>query len=64
MKLCLSWGLRKQRVEQVLVARMQKSTRIEVVDSGGQRLSAFRIPYRTRTRNQWRRGESDRKFVN
>ncbi|HKV62609.1 MAG TPA: hypothetical protein VJO16_11890 [Candidatus Acidoferrum sp.] len=31
--------------EQALVSRMQRSTTIEVVDSGGQRLSAFRIAF-------------------
>ena len=37
--------LRNKVSEQALVARMQKSTTIEVVDSGGQRLSAFRIAF-------------------
>jgi polysaccharide chain length determinant protein (PEP-CTERM system associated) len=38
--------------EQELVSRMQKSTTIEVVDSGGQRLSAFRIAFTDTDRNQ------------
>ena len=38
--------------EQALVARMQKSTTIEVVDSGGQRLSAFRIAFTDTDRNR------------
>ena len=42
---------RNQVSEQALVARMQKSTTIEVVDSGGQRLSAFRIAYTDTDRN-------------
>jgi len=37
--------LRDKVSEQELVSRMQKSTTIEVVDSGGQRLSAFRIAF-------------------
>jgi len=37
--------LRGKLSEQDLIARMQKSTTIEVVDSGGQRLSAFRIAF-------------------
>jgi len=45
-------GLRNKVSEQVLVARMQKSTSIEVVDSGGQRLSAFRITFTDTDRNQ------------
>jgi polysaccharide chain length determinant protein (PEP-CTERM system associated) len=44
--------LRDQVSEQELVARMQKSTTIEVVDSGGQRLSAFRIAFTDTDRNQ------------
>lgn len=38
--------------EQALVARMQQSTTIEVVDSGGQRLSAFRIAFTDTDRNR------------
>jgi polysaccharide biosynthesis transport protein len=38
--------------EQELVSRMQKSTTIEVVDSGGQRLSAFRIAFTDTNQNQ------------
>lgn len=37
--------LRKKLTDQDLIARMQKATTIEVVDSGGQRLSAFRIAF-------------------
>ncbi len=37
--------LRDKVSDQELVARMQKATTIEVVDSGGQRLSAFRIAF-------------------
>jgi succinoglycan biosynthesis transport protein ExoP len=37
--------LKGKASEQALVARMQKSASIEVVDSGGQRLSAFRIAF-------------------
>jgi succinoglycan biosynthesis transport protein ExoP len=37
--------LRDKVSEQELVSRMQRSTTIEVVDSGGQRLSAFRIAF-------------------
>jgi polysaccharide biosynthesis transport protein len=44
--------LRGKVSEQQLVARMQKSTTIEVVDSGGQRLSAFRIAFTDTDRNQ------------
>ncbi len=45
-------GLRDKVSEQELVSRMQKSTTIEVVDSGGQRLSAFRIAFTDTDRNQ------------
>lgn len=38
-------SLRDKVSRQDLVARMQKSTTIEVVDPGGQRLGAFRIAY-------------------
>lgn len=38
-------NLRGKVSTQGLVARMQKSTSIEVVDSGGQRLSAFRVEF-------------------
>jgi len=44
--------LRGKVSEQELVSRMQKSTTIEVVDSGGQRLSAFRIAFTDTDRNQ------------
>jgi polysaccharide chain length determinant protein (PEP-CTERM system associated) len=44
--------LRDKVSEQELVSRMQKSTTIEVVDSGGQRLSAFRIAYTDTDKNQ------------
>ena len=44
--------LRGKVSEQQLVARMQKSTTIEVVDSGGQRLSAFRIAFTDTDRNK------------
>jgi len=44
--------LRNKVTEQELVSRMQKSTNIEVVDSGGQRLSAFRIAFTDTDRNQ------------
>jgi protein tyrosine kinase modulator len=44
--------LRDKASEQELVARMQKSTTIEVVDSGGQRLSAFRIAFTDTDQNQ------------
>jgi len=45
-------ALRDKVSEQELVSRMQKSTTIEVVDSGGQRLSAFRIAFTDADRNQ------------
>ena len=41
-------ALRDKLSEQELISRMQKSTSIEVVDSGGQRLSAFRIAFTDR----------------
>jgi succinoglycan biosynthesis transport protein ExoP len=44
--------LRDKVSEQELVSRMQKSTTIEVVDSGGQRLSAFRIAFTDTDRNR------------
>ncbi len=44
--------LRDKVTEQEIVARMQKSTTIEVADSGGQRLSSFRIAYTDTDRNQ------------
>ena len=44
--------LRDKVSEQELVSRMQKSTTIEVVDSGGQRLSAFRIAFTDTDQNQ------------
>ncbi len=44
--------LRDKLSDQELVSRMQKSTSIEVVDSGGQRLSAFRIAFTDTDRNQ------------
>jgi len=44
--------LREKVSDQELVSRMQKSTSIEVVDSGGQRLSAFRIAFTDTDRNQ------------
>ncbi len=44
--------LRDKVSEQELVSRMQKSTTIEVVDSGGQRLSAFRIAFTDTDPNQ------------
>jgi protein tyrosine kinase modulator len=44
--------LRDKVSEQALVSRMQKSTTIEVVDSGGQRLSAFRISFTDTDRNR------------
>jgi len=44
--------LRGKVSEQELVARMQKSTTIEVVDAGGQRLSAFRIAFTDTDRSQ------------
>ncbi|OLC29764.1 MAG: hypothetical protein AUH66_00045 [Acidobacteria bacterium 13_1_40CM_4_57_6] len=45
-------ALRDKLSEQELISRMQKSTSIEVVDSGGQRLSAFRIAFTDTDRNQ------------
>jgi polysaccharide chain length determinant protein (PEP-CTERM system associated) len=45
-------AIRGKASEQELVARMQKSTTIEVVDSGGQRLSAFRIAFTDTNRDQ------------
>jgi succinoglycan biosynthesis transport protein ExoP len=44
--------LRDKVSEQELVSRMQRSTTIEVVDSGGQRLSAFRIAFTDTDQNQ------------
>ena len=44
--------LRDKASEQGLVSRMQRSTTIEVVDSGGQRLSAFRIAFTDTDQNQ------------
>jgi len=44
--------LRDIASEQEIVARMQKSTTIEVADSGGQRLSSFRIAYTDTDRNE------------
>jgi polysaccharide biosynthesis transport protein len=44
--------LRGKVSEQEIVARMQKATTIEVVDAGGQRLSAFRIAFTDVDRNQ------------
>jgi len=44
--------LRDKVSEQELVSRMQRSTTIEVVDAGGQRLSAFRIAFMDTDRNQ------------
>ena len=44
--------LRNKVSEQELVSRMQRSTTIEVVDSGGQRLSAFRIAFTATDQNQ------------
>lgn len=45
-------GLRDKVSEQELVARMQKSTSIDVTDSGGQRLSTFHIAFTDTDRNQ------------
>jgi protein tyrosine kinase modulator len=45
-------ALRDKVSEQALVSRMQNSTTIEVVESGGQRLSAFRIAFADTDRNQ------------
>jgi polysaccharide chain length determinant protein (PEP-CTERM system associated) len=45
-------GLRDKVSEQELVSRMQKSTTIEVVESGGQRLSTFRIAFTDTDRKQ------------
>jgi polysaccharide biosynthesis transport protein len=44
--------LRAKVSEQELVSQMQKSTSIEVVDSGGQRPSAFRIAFTDTDRSQ------------
>jgi succinoglycan biosynthesis transport protein ExoP len=44
--------LRGKASEQQLVSQMQKSTSIEVVEAGGQRLSAFRIAFTDTDRNQ------------
>jgi polysaccharide chain length determinant protein (PEP-CTERM system associated) len=44
--------MRGKGTEQELVSRMQKSTTIEVADSGGQRLSSFRIAYTDTDRHQ------------
>jgi succinoglycan biosynthesis transport protein ExoP len=44
--------LRDKVSEQEIVARMQKATTIEVVDAGGQRLSAFRIAFTDTDRTQ------------
>lgn len=44
--------LRDKVSEQELVSRMQRSTTIEVVDSGGQRLSAFRIAFTDTNRDR------------
>jgi succinoglycan biosynthesis transport protein ExoP len=44
--------LRAKVSEQELVSRMQKSTSVEVVDSGGQRLSSFRIAFTDTDRSQ------------
>jgi polysaccharide chain length determinant protein (PEP-CTERM system associated) len=44
--------LRDKVSEQELVSRMQRSTTIEVVDSGGQRLSVLRIAFTDTDRNQ------------
>jgi succinoglycan biosynthesis transport protein ExoP len=41
--------LRNQGKEGEIVAKMQRSITIEVVDSGGQKMSAFRIGYAART---------------
>jgi succinoglycan biosynthesis transport protein ExoP len=45
-------ALRDTATEQEIVSRMQTSTSIEVVDSGGQRLSSFRIAFTDTDRNQ------------
>jgi len=45
-------GLRDKVSEQELVSRMQKSTSIDVTDSGGQRLSTFHIAFTDTDRNQ------------
>jgi len=44
--------LRDKVSEQELVSRMQRSTTIEMVDSGGQRLTAFRIAFTGKDQNQ------------
>jgi polysaccharide chain length determinant protein (PEP-CTERM system associated) len=44
--------LRDKVSEQELVSRMQRSTTIEMVDSGGQRLTAFRIAFTDKDQNQ------------
>jgi len=44
--------LRDKVSEQELVSRMQKSTTIEIVDAGGQRLTAFRIAFTGKDQNQ------------
>ena len=44
--------LRDKVSEQELVSRMQRSTTIEIVDSGGQRLTAFRIAFTGKDQNQ------------
>jgi polysaccharide biosynthesis transport protein len=44
--------LRGKVSDQELIARMQKSTSIEVLDAGGQRLSTFRIQFTDTDRNQ------------
>jgi succinoglycan biosynthesis transport protein ExoP len=45
-------ALRDKVSEQELVSRMQRSTTIEVVESGGQRLSTFRIAFTDTDRSQ------------
>jgi protein tyrosine kinase modulator len=44
--------LRGKVSDQELIAMMQKSTSIEVLDSGGQRLSTFRVAFTDTDRNQ------------
>lgn len=44
--------LRDKVSEQELVSRMQRSTTIEMVDTGGQRLTAFRIAFTDTDQNQ------------
>jgi succinoglycan biosynthesis transport protein ExoP len=45
-------GLRDQVSEQELISRMQRSTFIDVADSGGQRLSTFHIAFSDTDRDQ------------